>query len=429
MTTQSPSVPQAADAELPAVLGGFDLTDQAGYAAGVPYDVFARLRREAPVFYHPQGRTADGDGFWVLTRHADIARAASDPVFSAQGGGSRAGGGSHLDDLPFATLAGVLFAMMDNPRHDRVKKLLAPAVTGAVALGLSDELRSSAHHLLQSALDATGPVDFVDDVAEPFALQSIAVLLGAPRADWPQLTAWVHEVLGFIDRRTGEIDEHSRATFVEMQQYFGRMLDAKRADPADDLGTLLAVGEIEGDSTPLTAKEREANANLILITGLEQPRNTVAGGVLALAHHPEQWQKLRADRTLLTSAVEEILRWNPPNPYNRRTATQDVDLHGTLIRAGEKVTLWWPSANRDESVFAEADTFDITRDPNPHLSFGHGIHLCLGEQFARLQLRLFLTELLDTVAEIRLTGPVVHAPNNKHTVLLDMPVELVPATA
>ena len=421
----------AAKSALPSVLGGFDLTDQSGFAEGIPYELFARLRREAPLLLHPPGQLSDGDSFWVLTRHADIAAASADPVFSSQGGGGRASGGSHLEDLPVGSgLTGTVLAMMDNPRHDVFRDLLAPAVTGRVVAAMEPELRARAEALAERAL-GRGKVNLVDDYSEPFSLQSVALLLGIPAADWPRLTGWVHQVLGFTDRRTGQATEHSRQTYADLRGYFSGMLAAKRLNPADDLGSVLALSGLpEGSGQPpLTEVEREANTSVMLVSGFEQPRNTIAGGLLAFAQHPDQWRELRANRSLLPTAVEEVLRWLPANPYNRRTLTQDVELHGRTMRAGDKVTLWWPSANRDETVFTAPERFDIRRDPNPQLSFGAGAHYCLGDEFGRLEIRLALEALLDRVEEIRPVGREVWAPNNKHTVLLDVPVELVPAPA
>ncbi|MGV9248161.1 cytochrome P450 [Streptomyces sp. NPDC003710] len=380
------------------------------------------------MLYHPAGTLPDGEGFWVLTRHADIAAASVDPVFSSQGGGGRAGGGSHLEDLPFGGgLTGTVLAMMDDPRHDVFKHLLGPAVATAVT-SLEPELRATAA-LLADELVQRGSANLVDDFSEPFSLRSVALLLGVPREDWRQLTEWVHAVLGFTHRSTGKVDDASRATYASLRGYFTSLLDAKRRHPADDLGTVLAIGELPANSgqAPLSEMEREANASVMLVSGFEQPRNTIAGGLLAFAQNPDQWQALRKDRSLLPTAVEEVLRWLPANPYNRRTLTRDVELHGQRMRAGDKVTLWWPAANRDESVFPGASRFDIRRDPNPHLSFGHGVHYCLGDAFGRLEIRLALEALLDRVEEIRLTGTETWAPNNKHTVLLDVPAELVPA--
>ncbi|MFJ8751995.1 cytochrome P450 [Streptomyces sp. NPDC102441] len=422
MSTQT--APEAG--ELPAILGGFDLTDQSAYAAGLPYELFARLRRDEPLLHHPPGHSADGEGFWVLTRHADVVGVTRSPDFSAQGGGGRAGGGTHLDDMPAGVHAGVLLPMMDNPRHDAIKHLLSPAVTGEVAARLGEELRGRARALVDDAVDR-GSADFVDDVSEPFALESMALLLGVPPEDWAQLTTWVHGVLGFTNRRTGESDAYSIATFTAMQEYFTDFVGRKRARPGHDLGSLLAVGELPESLglAPLSDREREGNAVLFLVSGFEQPRNTIAAAVLAFAQFPEQWEALRADRSLMPGAIEEILRWAPANPYNRRTAVRDVELHGQVIKAGEKVTLWWPSANRDEAVFENAASFDIRRPRNPHVSFGHGMHSCLGDEVGRLQIRLVLEALLDRVAAFRLTGPEQWGPNNKHTVLLDLPVEFV----
>ncbi|WP_367129078.1 cytochrome P450 [Saccharothrix sp. HUAS TT1] len=414
-------------AALPEVLDGFDLTDHTRFADGVPHEVFARLRREAPVLRHPPGTSADGDPFWVLTRHADIVAAASDPVFSTQGGPGRAGGGSHLEDLPAGVLAGVLIGMMDDPRHARMKDVLAPAMAGPAAARYAERFADLADALVGGAVRA-GRVDFMTDVSELYAVRAIATVLGVPEADWPLLERWGADVLGFVNRRTGVVDDFSRATFQEMQRYFTDFVPARRDDRAVDLGSALARGEL-AEGGPMTDREREANLALMFITGLEQPRNTFAGAVLTFAEHPEQWRLLREDRSLLPTAIEEVLRWNPPNPYNRRTATRDVELHDQVIRAGEKVTFWWPSANRDEAAFADPATVDITRNPNPHLSFGAGRHACLGAEVARRQIGIALEALLDRVEEIRLTGPVVHAPNNKHTVILRMPVELVPANA
>lgn len=413
--------------ELPSVLGGFDLTDQARFAEGTPYGLFARLRAEVPVLLHPPGHTADGESFWVLTKHEDIAAVAADPSFSAEGGGGRAGGGNHLDDLPMGVIPGVMIAMMDNPRHDVIRRLLEPSVTGRAVAALRGDLRAMSDELVAPFVGA-GPVNIVDEVSHPFAVQAMAVVLGVPKDDWGRLRDWSHHALGFLNRRTGEADAKSAEIFGAMREYFSRLLAAKRVAPGPDLGSILAAGELPPTpgQAPLSDAEREVNANVLMITGLEQPRNTIAGAVLAFAEHPDQWRLLREHRELMPSAIEEVLRWNPPNPYNRRTATRDVELRGTRIRAGEKVTLWWPSANRDEAVFADPDTFDIRRDPNPHLSFGHGAHFCLGDEVGKLEIELALESLLDRVREIRPAGPVVWGASNKHTIPLDVPVELVP---
>ncbi|MFF1480709.1 cytochrome P450 [Streptomyces sp. NPDC058301] len=414
---------------LPDVLDGFDLTDHTRFAAGVPYELFARLRREAPLLYHPPGvNSTDGEGFWVLSRYADIAAVAADPAFSAQGGGSRTGGGTHLEDMEIGVHAGVLLPMMDDPRHQVFKDMITPSLGGPGSLLQDDELRGHAGELVGAVL-ARGRVDLVDELAEPFALRAVAGLFGAPEDVWDRLLIWVHGVVGLANRRTGQADDFSRTTFMAMARYFKDLLAAKREVPGQDFGSLLAHGRFApGSGEPeLSEYEREHNFLVLLMHGYEQTRNVLADALLAMARHPGQWRLLREDRSLLPGAIEELLRWTPPNPYNRRTATRDVELHGQVVRAGDKVTLWWPSANRDGAVFARPDTFDIRRSPNPHLSFGAGIHDCAGGEAARAALRPLFDVLLDRVAEIRPAGTAVHTPYNKHTVLLDLPVELLPA--
>ncbi|MFF4255939.1 cytochrome P450 [Streptomyces sp. NPDC001663] len=411
---------------LPDVLGGFDLTDQSRWAAGIPYELFARLRRRAPVLRHPPGHMPDGDGFWVLTRHEDIALAAGhDPdPFSAQGGGGRTGGGSHLEDLQVGVHAGVFLPMMDNPRHELLRGLFTPWTEPTEPVRA--RIRAFATELVDEAVaEGTGNAA---DLAERYAARSIALLLGAEPGDLPQVEVWAHSVCGFVDRRTGVADDNARRVFAEIQSYARRLLAARREAPAADAASVLATAELpaDGDQPPISDAERELNFLHLLMTGIEQPRNTLAGGLEGFLSHPGEWARLNADRSLLPTAVEEVLRWAPPNPFNRRTATRDVRLRDVLIRAGDKVTLWWPAANRDEDVFADPDRFDVGRDPNPHLSFGHGTHSCMGDHFARFQIGALLEALLDRVAELRPAGPPVWAPNNKHTVVLDLPVEFVP---
>lgn len=410
--------------QLPEVLGGIDLAEPRNFSGGVPYELFARLRRQAPVLFHPHGPDP-ADGFWVLTRYADIAAAAADPAFSAQSGGGRTGGGTHLEDLPDGRPTGVLVFMMDDPRHEHIKRALHPFLSWPGIAALEPALRARAAELVGHAV-ASRRANIVRAIAEPFALHACCALLGVPERDRPRQATWTRAVVGFTDRRTGRVDDRSRASFAAMLRYFQGFVADKRAHPGDDLGSAIAVGTLPY-GRPLSRVERDTHAAVLFVSGFEQSRNTIAAAVLAFAEHPEQWSALQTERSLLPGAVEEILRWAPPNPYNRRTATRHVLLHGQHIQAGDKVTFWWPSANRDPDAFVDPDVFDIRRDRNPHLAFGTGIHACSGSELGRLLLRLVLAALLDKVERIRLVAPVVYAPNNKHTVLLDVPVELAPA--
>ncbi|HWU90291.1 MAG TPA: cytochrome P450 [Kofleriaceae bacterium] len=414
------------DPQLPAVLDGFDLTDQARFSSGFPHEVFAQLRRDAHVLFHPPGHSADGVGFWVLSKHADVRAAAEEPALSSSGGGGRPHGGTHLDDAR-PELPGVMINMMDDPRHRDFKDALSPGLGPQALAALEAKLRAYTAELV-AGLVARGTCDFAADSAA-IGTHAIALLLGIPPQDRPVLAEWTEVLMGFDDREAGQPTERSRALHMDLFRYGSRLLAEKRAAPSDDLTSVLARVELAGapDGGPLTDRERQTTFCLMALAGTESTRNAIAAGVLALIQHPDQWRALRADRSLLPGAVEEILRWSSPTPYNRRTATRDLRIRDAEICAGDKVTLWWSSANRDEDVFAAPFTFDIRRGPNPHLAFGAGTHGCFGAQLGRLELRVVLEALLDQVQSLELTGPLVWAPSNKHTVLLRMPTALTPA--
>lgn len=419
----SRSAAEAFDGELPVVLGGFDLTDQDRFADGFPHGVFARLRQEAPILRHPPGRTRDGESFWVLSRYSDVVEAAANPLLSSQGGGDREGGGTHLDDLPAGTYSGGMLNMTDDPRHRLVRDLVTPAVTGPVLDRLRPVIRERAAAIIDDVV-TRGSCDFQNAVAGRFSVEVMAALMGVPRSDWDQFVDWTEVVMGYEDRDSGESSNRSQAALLEMYQYGCKLIAEKRSHPAEDFLSVIASGNLPEDQgePPLRDYEREVFVNLLSLAGTEPTRNVIAVGVLALAERPDQWQALRADRSLLDGAIEEMMRWSTPTPYNRRTATEDFEFRDVLIRRGEKVTLWWSSANRDESVFTDASSFDVRRSPNPHLAFGHGPHSCLAVDLARIELRALFEELLDRVAELRLTGPVPWAKNSKHTVALQVPV-------
>lgn len=414
--------------DLPPALGGFDLTDLARFADGFPHEVFARLRREAPILYHPGGRTADGEGFWVLSTYADVTAAGSDiELFSSEGGGGRANGGTHIDDLPAGIYGGVMLPMMDDPRHAQFKDALRKAVTPDALAALAGRLREHADAIVGTAVKA-GDCDAQHAIAREMSLTTIALLLGVPDADWPQFFSWTDVAMGYEDRDTGVVSDRSQQVLADMFNYGVELLAAKRAaPPADDLLSALAHATLADADRPLTDFERQANFNLLSLAGSEPPRGAMSIGLLALAEHPDQWAALRADRSLLDGAVEEILRWASPTPYNRRTVTRDTELRGTALRAGEKVTLWWASANRDETVFTDPFAFDVRRDPNPHVAFGMGGHTCLGERLGRLQMRIMLEALLDHAERIEPSAPARWARNNKHIVALSVPVTFTPA--
>lgn len=415
------------------MLDDIDLTDLDRFAHGFPHDVFTALRRERPVWFHPPTpHTPDGEGFWVLSRHADVLAVAADAaVFSSQGGGDRAGGGTLIEDLPRGFAAGVLLNMMDDPRHRRIRRLVTPALGPRSLQAIESDLRRRAAAILDQVMERQ-TCDFLVDVAAELPLQAIAMLLGVPQADRHQLFAWAEATLDYDDRDLGGRSDKAQAAAAAMFDYGSSLIEAKRRAPGDDMLSAVVHGAVERDGgadEPLAELELQMFFNLLIAAGSETTRNSIAIGILALADRPDDWRALASDRSLLPAAVEEMLRWASSTTYNRRTATRDAVIAGQRIAAGDKVTLWWASANRDEQVFAEPFRFDVRRAPNPHVAFGHGAHFCLGAALARMEIRIVLDALLDRCAGLEPTGPVEWTRSNKHTGIRHMPVVLRPRTA
>jgi len=405
-----------------------DLTDLDRFANGFPHEVFTALRRERPVWFHPPTvHTPGGEGFWALTRHADIVAAASDgATFSSHTGGTRDGGGTLIEDLPSGFAAGVLLNMMDDPRHRLIRRLVAPAVSPRMMRELEDDLRRRTAAILDEVM-ARPRCDFLIEVAAELPLQAISMLLGIPQADRHELFAWANATLDYDDRDLGGLSEKAAAAGAAMFAYGSRLIEEKRRAPGDDLLSAVVHGALSADggtAEPMTDLELQMFFNLLAHAGSETTRNSLALGVLALIERPAAWARLRAEPALLPPAVEEILRWASSTPYNRRTATREVSIGGETIHAGDKVTLWWASANRDEAMFANPFEFDVGRAPNPHLAFGYGAHFCLGAALARLEIRVVLEALLARCRTIEAAGPVEWTRSNKHTGLRHMPVAL-----
>lgn len=410
----------------------FDLTDPDLFSAGPPHEVYRHLRDDHPVYWHePTPHTPDGEGFWCLTRHADVEWAAKNPdLFSSVGGGDRDGGGTLIEDLPTGLAAGVLFNMQDDPRHHHLRRLVTPSVSPRRLREVEADLARRCDAILDAALER-GRCDFLVDVAAELPLQALASLLGVAQEDRHFLLEWADATLDYDDHNPGETSERVRAAQAAMSGYCARVLDDKRSCPADDLLSIIANAELAPEADPggpLSALEQEMFFHLLAAAGSETTRNTITAGLLALIDHPDQWEVLRADRSLLPGAVEEMLRWASSTIYNRRTATREVERHGHVLRPGDKVVLWWQAANFDERVFDDPLRFDIGRSPNPHLSFGIGSHFCLGANLARMETRLVFGGLVDRAARIELDGPVERARSNKHAGFRHAPVRLRRAT-
>ncbi|HET8930143.1 MAG TPA: cytochrome P450 [Acidimicrobiales bacterium] len=409
-------------------LAGVDLSDADVFADGPPHAAYRSLRDHAPVFWHaPTAATPDGEGFWCLTRHDDVTWAAKQSaVFSSAGGGDRDGGGTLIEDLPAGFAAGVLLNMQDDPRHHHIRRLVTPSVALKRLRVMKDALAARRDEILDAAV-ARGDVDFLVDVAAELPLQAIASLLGIPQSDRHFLLEWADATLDYDDRDPGSDSARSQAAAAEMAGYTSRLLDDKRRCPAEDILSVVTHADLPGEADPggpLSELEQEMFVHLLVAAGTETTRNTITAGMLALIDRPDDWDALRSDRSLLPSAVDEMLRWASSTIYNRRTATRDVERHGQTIRAGDKVVLWWQAANYDDRVFVDPHRFDIRRDPNPHVAFGLGSHFCLGANLARLEIDLVFDGLLDRVACPVLNGRPERTRSNKHAGYRHAPVSL-----
>jgi cytochrome P450 len=414
----------------------FDLTDLDHFVDGFPHQTFRWLRHHAPVYWHePTAHTPDGVGFWVLSRHADVRAAVSDAdVFSSEGAPDASGGGTLIQDLPKGFAAGVLLNMTDDPRHHQIRKLVTPAVTPRAVADMEASLRARVVAILDAIGGGDGVgagdacrCDFLTEVALELPVQATLVLLGVPEEDRHQLVAHTNAILAYEDRELGEETAATRDAAGAMAAYAAALLEDRRRSPGDDLFSAMVTAEVEdgaGGRAPLSDLELLMFFSLLVAAGSETTRNAIALGMAALIDHPHQLALLAGDPSRVPVAVEEILRWSSPTLYNRRTASVDTEVGGQRIAAGDKVTLWWASADFDEDVFDDPGRFDVTRTPNPHLAFGYGAHFCLGANLARLEIRLVLEELLARFDSFAFDGPLRRVRTNKHAGVASMPLTL-----
>ncbi|CDO31802.1 cytochrome P450 [Mycolicibacterium vulneris] len=400
-----------------------DLTDLDNFASGFPHELFAAHRREAPVYWHePTAHTPDGEGFWSVATHAETLAVLRDAeTYSSVTGGTRPFGGTLLQDL---SIAGQVLNMMDDPRHSEIRRLVSSGLTPRMIRRVEDDLRARTRRLLDDVV-AGEPLDFLVDVAAELPMQMICILLGVPESERHWLFQAIEPQFDFGGSRTATMAQLSaEEAGSRMYTYGQELIAAKRADPTDDMLSVVANAFREDEAAALSDLELYLFFSLLFSAGAETTRNAVAGGLLALIENPSQLALLRADLTELPTAIEEMVRWTSPSPSKRRTATRAVTLGGCDIEPGQKVQVWEGSANRDSLVFTDPDTFDITRKPNPHLGFGYGIHYCLGANLARLELRVLFEELLSRFSTARLVKPVEWTRSNRHTGIRHMVVEL-----
>jgi cytochrome P450 len=412
---------------LAGALSGIDFTDLDNFANGFPHELFAVHRREAPVYWHqPTEHTPDAEGFWSVSTYAETLAVLKDPVtFSSVTGGDRPFGGTLLQDL---AIAGQVLNMMDDPRHSQIRRLVGSGLTPRMIRLVEDDLRDRAGRLLDAVVQGE-PFDFLVDIAAELPMQMICILLGVPDSERHWLFEAIEPQFDFGGSRKASLAQMSaEEAGSRMYAYGQELIASKRAAPTDDMLSAVANAKPDdfgGEGAPaMSDLELYLFFSLLFSAGAETTRNAVAGGLLALAEHPEQLRALREDLGMLPTAVEEMVRWTSPSPSKRRTATRTVALGEVSIEAGQKVQIWEGSANRDASVFDRADEFDITRKPNPHLGFGQGVHYCLGANLARLELRVLFEELLSRFHTVRVVRPVEWTRSNRHTGIRHLVVEL-----
>jgi cholest-4-en-3-one 26-monooxygenase len=366
---------------------------------GYPHPEWTWLRRHAPVFWYERENV---DPFWVITKHADIVEIGKQPerflnaprlaVFTNDLPPPPEGAARHLLN-------------MDPPDHARYRRVTSSWFTPRAIRGMDEKVARVTGEVLDAAATTTAG-DFVRDVSAKITIAVIAEMLGVPRDDWELLFRWTNEIIAPQDPefQHGTPEETIEGARLELFTYFHELSERRRREPSDDIVSVVANGTVNG--APLPPVELLSYYFLLVVAGNETTRNAMTGGMLALVEHPAEWEKLRRERRLLDSAVEEIVRWTTPVIQFARTATEDYTLRGRTIRAGESVCLFYPSANRDEDVFDAPFAFRVDRDPNPHIAFGMGEHVCLGAHLARLELRHAFGQLRERLDECEVTGRV-----------------------
>jgi cholest-4-en-3-one 26-monooxygenase len=370
---------------------------------GYPHPEWKYLRRHAPVFRY-EGRS-NVDPFWAITKHADIIELSKQP--------------ERFQNEPQLAMFPNEFAQpeenparhllnMDPPDHGKYRRAAAKQFTPRTVTELAPHVDEMTRAILDAAADK-GQGDFVADISAPLTIGVIADMLGVPAADRPLMFRWTNEVIAPTDPefQRGLPEETLERARLELFAYFKNLSDERRKRPTQDIVSTVANGRVDG--RPLPDFELLSYYLLLVVAGNETTRNAMTGGMLAFIESPGEWEKLRRNPGLLDSAVEEIVRWTSPVIQFVRTPNRDYELRGQKIRAGDYCCLFYPSANRDEEVFPDGDVFRVDRQPNDHIAFGRGEHVCLGAHLARLELRTAFRHLLARLEHVELAGPVERA--------------------
>lgn len=392
-----------------------DLLDVRPFALGQDHAVLARLREDDPLHWNDE--PGEEPGFWSLTRYADVRAALSDHqrLSSAQGTqiGSRTVEGSSNPSLHNT----------DPPRHGKLRRIAIPYLRAVKVEAWKATIRDAVDLLLEEALRRS-EFNLVELISSRLPVLVLGRVLGIPDEDGPRMVDWTNRLIDPESVTDNAAMEQTRSEFAE---YFGALTDARRREPRDDLVSVLAAGEMDGQ--PLPWEDLQAYLSLLVAAGNETTRNLISGGVMALHEHPDQWQRLRAEPRLLASATEEMLRWVTPLACQRRTATEAIEWHGRSIQAGDKVVLWFSSANRDPAMFDDPDRFVADRyveqrNAPEHMSFGWGIHFCMGAHLARAEMVGLFGEILRRGLELHVLGEPQRLASNMFHGIKALPVRL-----
>jgi cytochrome P450 len=393
---------------------GDDLSSPDTFAHGIPHETFRRMRETAPVAWHPD--SVHGGGFWAVTRYDDVWRVSLDPkTFSSARGSALIQPFTEEELVPQREI----MLNMDPPRHTKYRRLVNMGFSPKVLNRAETHIRERARAIVDEVA-GRGRCDFVTDVAAELPLQVIVEMLGVPQEDRHQFFEWSNTMIGANDPEYASAPEVGQMAMMQLFAYANELATDRRRQPREDLTSLLLEAEVDGER--LTESEYDSFVMLLAVAGNETTRNLISGGMLALIQHPEQRQRLLADPALVPTAVEELLRWVSPIIAFRRTAQRDVELGGQQVREGDRVVIWYASANRDEAKFPAADRFDVGRQPNDHLAFGIGPHFCLGSHLARLEIRIMFEELLRRLPDIELDGQVERLRSDFVSGIKHMPV-------
>ena len=377
--------------------------------------MFARLRAEQPVYWN---ELEGGAGFWALTRHEEVQALGRDPfTFSVERQGNMI-----FDQFVEVPARPRMMLELDPPLHTRYRRLAKVGFSPRAIQRLLPAARARMSEIVDAALQA-GDCDFVEAVGGALPLHMIGDLMGVPQELRARVYEVANRVMAFSDPEFSEASGGENVVAIdEMRELASELARERRDHPGEDLSSILLAPDDEGEC--LGEEEFELFFLMLVVAGIETTRSAIAGGMLAFHEHPEEWRRLQADPRLIPSAIEEMLRWTSPIHHFRRTALRDTQIAGTKIREGERVVMWYTSANRDPAVFPEPGRFDIARFPNEHLSFGFGRHFCLGARLARMELQVTLETLLERDVRMDLRDTPRYMRSNFAHSLKHMPVTL-----